>query len=129
MNGWLIRIGDESQAYKIDTVSDGTHLALTDIYGGETNASCDFVYWPRVYTPASSEVAEVLGVVYNVALREVSMAFLNQLDPERESTGSPMYWRVDSKDRDAGTIDIEVYPPADEDYVVLVNFKKTVSDL
>jgi len=128
MNGWLFRVGTDSQPYVISSVTSGTTLTLETVYGGETDASADFTYWPRYYSPAS-DVGEVLNVVYQTELIERSQAQLNQLDPERESVGNPLYWSVFSKDDALGAVNIELYPPADEDYVVTVNYKKLVSDL
>ena len=127
--GYSFRVGTEAQPYEVSAVGGLTSLTLTTTYGGDTATGEDFSYWPKVYSPSVSDVGEITSVVYQTELREVSEAFLNQLDPERESTGSPMYWRVVSKASALGTVSIEIYPPACEDYVVTVNYKKTVSDL
>lgn len=129
MDGWLFRVGTDEQPYVISSVNSTTSITLETAYGGTTDTDADFAYWPRYYSPSVGDVGEVLSVVHQVELEEKSQAWLNTLDPERKSTGSPLYWSVFSKDDALGAVNLEIYPPADEDYVVTVNYKKLTSDL
>lgn len=129
MDGWLFRVGTDKQPYVISSVNSTTSITLETAYGGTTDTDADFVYWPRYYSPSVGDVGEVLSVVHQVALEEKSQSWLNTIDPERESTGSPLYWSVFSKDDALGAVNLEIYPPADADYVVTVNYKKLTSDL
>jgi len=74
-------------------------------------------------------VAEIASIVYQQELKEKSKGYFNKIDPERESTGSPLYWSVYSKSKATGTVTFEIWPVPDVDYVLTVFYKKTVSDL
>lgn len=127
--GYLFRIGTESQPYVISSVDSTTQLLLETEYALDDASAQDFSYWPQSYSPAVDNVTEVKSVVYQSGLREVTKEFLNQMDPERESTGPPTYWSVFSKTTALGIVSIEIWPAGDTDYAVTVFYKKMVSDL
>ncbi|MBU1621819.1 MAG: hypothetical protein KKF27_21725 [Gammaproteobacteria bacterium] len=129
MDGYLFRVGTDAQPYVISSVDSTTTITLETAYGDPDASSQDFTYWPRFYSPSVGDVGEITSVVYEQPLKEVSKVFLNQLDAERESTGPPVYWSVYSKSSATGIVTFEVWPVPDEDYVVTVFYKKTVSDL
>ena len=129
LNGYLFRKGTDSQPYVISTVGAVTTITLETAYGGASGSGNDFTIWPRFYSPGVGDVAEIASIVYQQELKEKSKGYFNKIDPERESTGSPLYWSVYSKSKATGTVTFEIWPVPDVDYVLTVFYKKTVSDL
>jgi len=128
--GYYIRFGSDSQPYVVSSVTDTTHLVLETAYGDDSDSSMSYSLYPRSYSPSVGDVGEILSIAYNSKLGEVSEGFLYRLDPERDSTGEPTYYRIFSKSKaDQGTVSFEVWPIPDEDYVVTVSYKRTVSAL
>lgn len=82
-----------------------------------------------VYSPVVGNVAEIRSMTYETDMREVSQEYLNRIDPERETTGSPQYWYIDSKSSALGIVSFGIWPEPDDVYVITVNYKKAVSDM
>ena len=127
--GYLIRIAGGAQPYVISAVDSTTQLTLETAYGTDDVTGEDFTYWPQLYSPSVGDVAEIQSIVYQSQLRQVPKEFLNRTDPERESTGTPVYWSVFSKSSALGIISLEIWPAGDTDYELTVFYKKTVDDL
>lgn len=128
--GYKFRIGSESQPYIIRYIASDTSLDFETAYGGTTQTAGAYSYFKNVYTPTVGDVGEIRSIVYQSPLKEVSLEHLNKIDPERNSTGEPKYWRNASKTSAAdGIVSFEIWPVADQDYVVTVFYKKAISDL
>lgn len=127
--GDFMRFGSESQPYIIGTISNATGLSLEASYGGATDTSTTYEIARRIYTPSVNNVGEIKSIVYQKALEEVSENWLNAIDPERNSTGSPSKYRIFSKSKADGLVTFEIWPIPDQDYVVTIFYKKYVSDL
>ena len=81
------------------------------------------------YTPAVGDVSKILGVKYQSVLAEKSRAWFDNTDPERESEGTPRYWREVSKSSALGEVTYEVWPVPDAIITLTILYKKTVSNL
>jgi len=127
--GDFIRFGSESQPYEITTITDATNIVLLTAYGGSTAASTNYGIFRTYYTPTVADVGEIVSLVYQSRLGEVSENYLNALDPERTSTGPPTHYRITSKTKGDGLVTFEVWPVPDQDYVLTVHYKKYVADL
>lgn len=128
--GWFFRFGSEAQPYVVDSVTSDTALTLETSYGGTTQTSSSYDLFQTIYSPSVGDVGEITGIVYQQPLVEKSEGFLNRLDPERSSTGEPRYYRVFTKSKaDGGTVSFEVWPTADENYVVTVFYRKVATAL
>jgi hypothetical protein len=125
----LFRVGDDAQPYVVSSVDSTTQITLETAYGQDSSTGEDFEYWPRYYSPAVGDVGEVLSVVYQSPLIEVSKDWINAHDPEWDSTGKPTHYSVWQTTKQGGTIYFEVWPVPDSDYNVTVYYKKTVSNL
>ena len=80
-------------------------------------------------TPAA-DCTEVISVTTDSVITEKPLDYINKLDPERTSTGSPRHWTVYSKSSAVdGIVTLEIWPLADQAYVLGVHYVKTVSDL
>lgn len=129
IDGYLFRVGSESQPYVIESVDSVTQLTLETTYGNDDATGEDFTYWPQLYSPVVANVGEITSIVYQSPLVEKPKGYINSLDPERESTGPPVLWSLFSKSSALGTVSFEIWPASDTDYVVTVFYKKIVSDL
>ena len=127
--GDFIRFNGESQAYEIDSVTDATHIVLETAYGGTTDADATFGVERTIYSPAVGDVGTIISMVYQNRVTEVSENYLNSVDPERESTGSPTHYRIMSKSKADGIVTFEIWPIPDADCVVTIFYKKYVADL
>jgi len=127
--GDFIRFESESQPYEISVITDATNLTLLTTYGGATDTEADYTIFRSYYTPTVADVGEIVSLVYQSRLTEASENYLNSLDPERTSTGSPTHYRITSKSKGDGLVTFEVWPIPDQDYVLTVHYKKYVADL
>ena len=129
-SGWLFRVNDESQPYEVSSVTNDTQILLMTAYGGTTVTAGDFEYFKNRYTPDVGDCGEINSIVYQSQLEETTEAWINANDPERTSTGQPAKWVNHSKSSSVdGLVTFEIWPIPDQDYVVTVNYTKTVTDL
>lgn len=130
IEGFKFRFGSESQPYIVSSVSTDTQLTLETSYGGTTQTAALHSYFKNIYSPDVGDVGEIQSIVYDTELREVSQGYLDRLDPNRDSTGPPTCWVNHSKTTMVdGLAKFEIWPVPDQDYVVTVNYKKTITDL
>ncbi|MCP4570273.1 MAG: hypothetical protein GY841_22055 [FCB group bacterium] len=129
IEGKLFRIGGDAQFYRVSSVTSNTELELEVGYAQDTVSGEDFEYWNEYYSPSSSEITKIKSVVYQSELVEKPNDYIQRLDPERTSTGSPVYYSVVSKVRQGGVGRIDIWPVPDDNYGVRVYYKKTVSGL
>jgi len=128
--GWYMRFGDDPQEYIISTIVDATGLTIESDYANADTTQSAYTLSKRVHSPAVGNVNEIIDVVYKTRLVERSQEFLNNLDPERTSTGEPVYWSNVSKTTAVeGIVSFEVWPVPSSDYAVTVYYRKTISDL
>ena len=129
MAGKLFRVGSDAQFYRIASVTSTTALVLEKAYAQETTTDADFEYWNESYSPTSSEISKISAVVYQSELREKPQDFFSRLDPERTSTGSPVYYSIVDRASEGGVSSFDIWPVPDDNYGVRVYFKKTVDEL
>lgn len=127
--GDFVRFGSESQPYRISTITNATNMTLVTAYGGASSATASYKVFRTYYTPSVNNVGDITSIVYQNRLHEASENYLNALDPERTSTGSPTHYRIVSKSKGDGLVTFEIWPIPDTDYVVTVHYKKYVADL
>jgi len=129
MAGKLFRAGNDAQFYRIASVSHANLLLLEKAYAQDTASGEDFEYWNELYSPTSSTISKISSVVYKSELREKPQDFFSRLDPERSSTGSPVYYSVVDRASEGGVTSFDIWPVPDDYYGVRVYFKKTVDAL
>jgi hypothetical protein len=127
--GDFIRFDGESQPYEISVITSATSLTLLTAYGGATDLVSDYDVFRLYYSPSVADVGEIVSIIYQGRLKEVSENYLNAIDPERSSTGAPTHYRVVSKTKGDGIVTFEPWPIPDQDYVVTIHYKKRVADL
>ena len=123
MVGRFIRFGDNipiSVIQSINTVAQT--LVLTDVWSGAAMSASGYSIFQRYYAKPTL-CRDVISVRYDASLLEKSQEYLNTLDPNRESTGQPVYWsNVDNAT-------LELWPVPDQEYMVCVRYNKLVPDL
>ena len=78
----------------------------------------------------AADCTEVIAVTTDAVVTEQPLEYINRLDPERTSTGSPRHWTVFSKSSAVdGVVTLEIWPLADQDYWLGFRYVKTVSDM
>lgn len=127
--GWFFRVDTDAQPYIVLTQDSDTQITLETTYGKTAVTAGDFTYWKGVYSPGVANVGKIISIVHDHELPEKSQEYLNSIDPERNSEGSPTYWRAYSKTTALGVVSFEIWPIPDADYVVTVFYKKIISDL
>ena len=129
MVGKMIRVNDDAQFYRIGAYVSGTEITLEQYYAQDTVTGKDFEYWDETYAPVSNEIGKITGVVYQSRLQEKSRDYIQRLDPERSSTGSPVYYTIVDRAHEGGTTEFDIWPVPDDNYGVRVYYKKTVDEL
>jgi hypothetical protein len=126
IEGKFFRVNDDAQFYRVSSVTNTTTLILEKTYAQDTVTGKDFEYWNEKYSPTSSEIARISSVAYQTELVEKSQDYFQRLDPERSSTGSPVYYSVVNRASESGVTSFDIWPVPDDNYGVRVYYKKTV---
>lgn len=123
MEGRYIRFSTQIPISVIENVDVPTQvITLSDIYSGaDLTASAYSIFQHRYAKPTSCR--DIISVRYDASLPEKTQEYLNTLDPNRESTGQPVYWS--NVDNDT----VEIWPVPDAQYMIVVRFNKSVADL
>lgn len=122
MVGRFIRFSTQIPISVISTVTPPNALALTDLYYGPDLTASTYTIFQRYYTKPIL-CRDIISVRYDASLPEKTQEYLNTLDPNRESTGQPVYWsNVDNTT-------LELWPVPDDVYMVMVRYNKLVLDL
>jgi hypothetical protein len=127
--GDRFRVDDDDQPYVIDTINSDIELLLENSYATSTVTAEDYSIFRPMYSTDETDVAEIESIVYQQPLGEVTMNWLNRVDPQRTSTGTPQRYRVETKTKAKGVVSFEIWPIPDQDYVVTVNYKRLIADL
>jgi hypothetical protein len=129
MVGKMFRVGDDAQFYRVGAYVSGTEITLEKSYAQDSASGEDFEYWDEAYSPSGSDISKITGITYQSKLVEKSRDYLQRLDPERTSTGSPVYYSVVDRASQGGVTSFDIWPVPDENYGVRVSYKKTVEML
>jgi hypothetical protein len=123
MQGRFIRFSTLIPISVISTVDAALQtLTLTDTYSGADLTTSGYTIFQRYYSKPTL-CRDIISVRYDASLPEKTQEYLNTLDPNRESTGQPVYWS--NVDNDT----LELWPPPDDLYMVTVRYNKLVPDL
>jgi len=127
--GWGFRIGSDSQPYIVSSVGSNTSITLETTYAQDSASGEDFNAQKTVYSPTVANVGDIEAILYQSPLKERSQAYLNRIDPKRNTTGAPQCFSVFSKSAGDGTVSFEIWPIPDSDYTVTIHYRKYVADL
>ena len=122
MAGRFIRLSTEPEAYKISSVDPVLQTLVVESAIGTGTAGSGYSIFARWY-PKPTDCKHIIGVRRELSLNERTQAWLDGFDPDRTSTGPPIYWC----NFDAATM--EIYPPADQTYTVRVTYIVDVADM
>lgn len=120
-----------SQPYGISVFNSATSLALSSTFAPADNASAEtFSVKALRYSPSVGDIARIERITIDERpLVEKPPGFFDIIDPDRSTTGEPVYYSVVGKSRQSGTITFEIHPVPDGEYVMKVVYFKKASDL
>lgn len=121
-NRWF-RCDSSFVFYKISTVNVGLQTLTLEATYGEANAATQpYTIFQHVYAKPT-DCREIRTIRYDYNMREVTKDYIDTLEPERSSTGQPVYWC----NRDDANW--EVWPTPDANYTLRMYYRKLVHDL
>jgi len=130
MEGRLIRIGGDSDWYRIGTVVVGVSATLTDSdgtsvnYVGTTDADASANVFKHIYR-VSTTADRVIRAVSNVLMTEINPEAFNGLDPELTTTSDPPFaWCHAGRDA-SGYLQIALFSPPAAAIGIRVDYLKT----
>ncbi|MEM7828034.1 MAG: hypothetical protein QW561_01695 [Candidatus Aenigmatarchaeota archaeon] len=127
MVGRHFRLSNAVPFYKIASVTSATSLTLSSAYGGDTAVGQGYEIFQHIYSLAP-DVREISKIVYDEALLEKSVEWIERNDPDRSVSGKPMFWA--DRGLDANNVrQIELYPYPDTNYVIRYSYWKKIEDL
>ena len=122
MVGRFIRLSTEPEAYKISSVDTALQTLVVESAIGDGVMGSGYSIFARWY-PKPTDCKHIIGVRRQLALNERTQAWLDGFDPDRNSTGPPIYWC------NFDDTTLEIYPPADQTYMVRVTYIVNVADM
>jgi len=122
MVGRFIKFGTGAEAYKISTVNVVAQTLTVESAVAAAVTSGGYFIMKRWYSKPT-DCKHIISVRRQLKLAEKTQEWLDGFDPDRDSTGEPIYWCNFDKDL------IEIYPPSDQVYVVRVKYVVAVADL
>lgn len=118
----FIRLGTQPEFYKISTVNVALQtLTVESAIGTAATASGYSIFQYHYAKPTSCK--HIVAIRRQLELTEKTQEWLDGFDPDRDSTGEPIYWCNFDEDT------IELYPPADQVYTVRVTYKIELADM
>ena len=120
MIGRYIRLSTQPEFYKITNVV-GQTLTIESTVGTAVAASGYELF--QYHYPKPTDAKHIIGVRRELWLGERSQAWLDGFDPDRNSTGPPIYWN------NFDDTTLEIYPPSDQPYTVRVSYIVAVPDM
>uniref|UniRef100_A0A6M3L282 Uncharacterized protein n=1 Tax=viral metagenome TaxID=1070528 RepID=A0A6M3L282_9ZZZZ len=131
MAGRSLIIGTtQTQPYTISSVDSITNLTLDQSFASATDSSGDsFSIKALRYTPAVNDIARIESIIYDeMPLIEKPIGYFDSIDPDRTTTGDPVYYTIVGKSAMSGTITFEIHPVPDAEYVLKIVYYRKVSD-
>lgn len=119
--GRYIRISSNFAFYKISNVV-GQVITLESVYGETGAAGQAYTIFQHIYTKPT-DCKHIRGLRYDYNMPPMPKMSLDTLDPERFSTGQPVYWD------DPDDTHFEVWPVPDQNYTLRMWYRKSVADL
>ena len=127
MVGMYMRVHYGNSLFTIATVTPPTTLTLSDWTGDVVAAGETYSILRTIYA-IPSDYKLVWDVTYQTALTKKSQTYFNEIDPDRSSSGQPLWWSYAGQSS-TGTLQIELYPVPDAVYPIKLYGKKKVSAL
>lgn len=121
MAGRWLRCSTQSEFYEIQQVTAANALTLTQPYAG-ASGTYPYTIFQMVYAKPT-DCASIVGIRRSLNMMQRTTEWINTIDPERVSTGEPLYWanRTDET--------FEVWPVPEQVYVLRVFYMRQVPDL
>ena len=119
--GQYFRSSSNFAFYQITNVV-GQVLTLETVYGEPTALAQGYSIFKHIYTKPT-DCKHIRGLRYDYNMPSVPKMSIDTLDPERFSTGQPVYYD------DISDTKFEVWPVPDANYTLRLWYRKSVADL
>lgn len=117
-----IRLSTQPEFYKIISVDPVAQTLVIETTAGTAVAASGYYIFQYHYAKPTN-AKHIVGIRRELWLNERSQAWLDGFDPDRNSTGPPLYWNNFDDDT------VEIYPPSDQPYTVRVTYIISVADM
>ena len=120
-----------SQPYIISAFTSTTDITIETAFAPLTASSGDdYSIKALRYTPSVADIAKIDRIVYDRRkLIEKPHGYFDAIDPERTTTGVPIFYSIAKKSAQSGTITFEVHPVPNGEYVMKVVYYRKAVDL
>lgn len=109
--------------YKISSIVVATQtLTLEATYGEPDATDQGYTIFKHIYTKPT-DCKNIRGLRYDYNMPWMTKMSIDTLDPERFSTGQPVYWD------NVSDTQYEVWPVPDQNYTLRMWYRKTTADL
>lgn len=122
MAGRFIKVGSDSQSYVIQSVNIVAQTLILELAYSEPNSTQGYSIYQRFYAKPT-DCKHIVNVRRQMVLVERPKEWFDGFDPDRTSTGEPVYWA------NYDDAQIEIYPPSDQAYTVRVGYIRTIADM
>jgi len=120
--GRFFRCGTQSPFYRITAVDPTAQTLTLEQPYGDPSTTANYVIFQHQYAkPADAK--NVLSVRYQHLLPNVSKMFIDQLEPDRITTGEPTYWL------DLDDTTLELWPVPDQAYTLRLWYNRRLPEL
>lgn len=122
MIGRYLKAGSDSQSYLItdlDPIAQSLEIELA--YSQASSTQGYSIYQHRYAKP--TDCKHVVNIRRNLPLTERTKEWFDGFDPDRDSTGEPIYWA----NYDDQTV--EIYPVPDQAYTLRLGYARSVANL
>lgn len=133
--GRYIRISSSGSLYVVRTYVSATSITLGDLngtavnYADDTDTGLSYVLFTRWYSLGTA-IEQINAMYQENKINERDLEFLDGLDPERSSTGTPRYFARGPRDMSSTSdlVRIEFWPRPDSPIVISGNVQKGHTD-
>lgn len=121
--GRYIKIGSSFTFYRITGLVVLTQVLTIESTFGEANVTDGaYTIFQDVYSKPT-DCGNIVSIRYDLNIGEVTKAYVDTLDPDRESTGEPWRW-YNIDDATFG-----IWPVPDQAYTVRMQYRKAIAQL
>lgn len=117
-----IRFSSQSEFYKISSVNALAQTLVIEKAAGEAVTAGGYTIFQHHYAKPTS-CKHIVSLRRQLVLGEHTKEWLDGFDPDRDSTGEPIYWCNFDEDN------LEVYPVPDAIYTIRVGYILEVADV
>jgi hypothetical protein len=120
--GRFIKIDSSTVSYEITAFTAPQTLTLEGNFNETSVTDGDYVIYQHRYSKPS-DCADIIGIRYDCDMPQITKSWIDAMDPNRESTGQPLYWLNYTNAL------WEVWPVPDATYTVRLWYNRSFADM